>query len=518
MTTESMSPANDPSAWIDSIVRSDPDRLFMITADGVRYSYRDLSVMSGRIASALARKGVAAGDRVAVQVEKSAEAFLLNIACMRMGAVLVPLNTAYTVPELEYFLGDAQPAMVVVRPQDHAAIASLARKLDVPLVETLGSQGEGSLPDAVNASPQDGFAPFTGEAQALAALLYTSGTTGRSKGAMITRRNLATNAAALVEAWRMTADDVLLHALPIFHVHGLFISANAVLAAGASMIFLPRFDADEVLRRLPDATLLMGVPTFYTRLLQHPGLTQQATAGIRLFVSGSAPLLAETHKEFEARTGQAIIERYGMTETQINTSNPHDGARRPGTVGFPLRDVEIRITDLESAAPLHAADTMGMIEIRGPNVFKGYWRNPEKTAADVRADGWFISGDIGRIDEHGYLHIVGRAKDLIITGGYNVYPIEVESEIDQLAGVAESAVIGLPHADFGEGVTAIVLRAANSTVTEVEVLDALQARLAKFKLPKCVLFADELPRNALGKVQKNVLRQRHEALYSGDAR
>ncbi|MGQ0696849.1 MAG: malonate--CoA ligase [Panacagrimonas sp.] len=513
MSTDEAPPANDPSEWIDSIVRTEPDRPFMIGANGVRYSYADLSAMSGRIASALARRGVVAGDRVAVQVEKSPEAFMLNIACMRMGAVLVPLNTAYTVPELEYFLGDAQPAMVVVRPQDQTAIVSLAQKLGVPLLETLGSQGEGSLADAVNSSPQDGFERFTGDAGALAALLYTSGTTGRSKGAMITRRNLATNAAALVEAWRMSANDVLLHALPIFHVHGLFISTNAVLAAGASMIFLPRFDADEVLRRLADATMLMGVPTFYTRLLQHPGLTREATAGIRLFVSGSAPLLAETHREFKTRTGQAIVERYGMTETQINTSNPHDGARRPGTVGFPLRDVELRITGLESARPLRGPDAVGMIEIRGPNVFKGYWRNPEKTAADLRADGWFISGDIGRIDERGYLHIVGRAKDLIITGGYNVYPIEVESEIDQLPGVAESAVIGLPHADFGEGVTAIVLRAASSTVTEAEVLDALQTRLARFKLPKRVLFADELPRNALGKVQKNMLRQRYESLY-----
>jgi len=337
----------------------------------------------------------------------------------------------------------------------------------------------------------------------LAALLYTSGTTGRSKGAMLTRANLATNAVTLAQAWRFTERDVLLHALPIFHVHGLFVAINTVLASGSSMLFLPKFDADEVVRLLPEATVLMGVPTFYTRLLQHPGFTRERCANVRLFVSGSAPLLAETHREFRARTGHAILERYGMSETLMNTSNPYDGERVAGSVGPALPGVEVRI-----AAPV------GMIEVRGPNVFKGYWRMPEKTAAEFHEDGFFITGDVGRIDERGYLFIVGRAKDLIISGGYNVYPVEVETELDALAGVAESAVIGVPHPDFGEGVTAVVVPRPGTALDESAVRAALEQRLAKYKLPKRIVFVTEMPRNAMGKVQKAALRETYSGLYN----
>jgi malonyl-CoA/methylmalonyl-CoA synthetase len=347
----------------------------------------------------------------------------------------------------------------------------------------------------------------------LAALLYTSGTTGRSKGAMLTRANLATNAITLAQAWRFTAQDVLLHALPIFHVHGLFVAINTVLAAGSSMLFLPKFDADEVVRLLPEATVMMGVPTFYTRLLQHPGFTQEAATSIRLFVSGSAPLLAETHREFRERTGQAILERYGMSETLMNTSNPCDGERIAGSVGPALPGIEVRIADPESGAPLPEAGAVGMIEVRGPNVFRGYWRMPDKTAAEFRKDGFFITGDVGRLDRHGYLFIVGRAKDLIISGGYNVYPVEVETELDVLAGVAESAVIGVPHPDFGEGVTAVVVPRAGAALDENALRSALEQRLAKYKLPKRIVFVTEMPRNAMGKVQKAELRAKYADLY-----
>jgi malonyl-CoA/methylmalonyl-CoA synthetase len=346
----------------------------------------------------------------------------------------------------------------------------------------------------------------------LAAILYTSGTTGRAKGAMLTQDNLLSNARVLTDCWRFTAGDVLLHALPIFHTHGLFVATNIVLSAGAAMLFLPRFDADQVTRLLPKATALMGVPTFYVRLLQHPGLDRAAASHVRLFVSGSAPLLAETHRQWRERTGHAILERYGMTETNMNTSNPYEGERIAGTVGFPLPGVQLRIADPDSGRELARGET-GMIEVKGPNVFKGYWRNPEKTRAEFRPDGFFITGDLGKLDERGYVHILGRGKDLIISGGYNVYPKEVEGEIDALPGVVESAVIGLSHPDLGEGVTAVVVRAGDAVIEEAEVHDRLKERLAGYKLPKRVLFVADLPRNAMGKVQKNLLREAWRDLY-----
>ncbi|GEO99084.1 malonate--CoA ligase [Methylobacterium haplocladii] len=485
------------------------------TPDGTRYSYADLIARSGAYASALVAQGVKPGDRVAVQGEKSPEVVFLFLGAVRAGAVFLPLNTAYTEREIAYFLGDAEPAVFVCEPSRAEALGPVTREAGVAKLLTLGADGRGSLSEAADAAAAD-FADVAREADDLAAILYTSGTTGRSKGAMLSHANLASNALTLAETWRFTADDVLIHALPVFHTHGLFVATNVALVAGATMLWLPRLDAGQILSVMPRATAMMGVPTFYTRLLKEPGLTREATAHMRLFVSGSAPLLAETHRDWSARTGHAILERYGMTETNMNTSNPYDGERIAGTVGFPLPDVALRVVDPETGAALPDG-AVGMIEVKGPNVFKGYWRMPEKTAAEFREDGFFVTGDLGKVDARGYVHIVGRGKDLIITGGYNVYPKEIETEIDALPGVVESAVIGLPHADFGEGVTAIVV-ARPEARDEAAILKALEGRLARFKQPKRVLFADDLPRNAMGKVQKNVLRETHGALYGGSSR
>ena len=487
-----------------------PDATFLETPDGRRISYADLVAMTGRYANALAGFGVVVGDRVAVQVEKSPEALALYLACVRAGAIFLPLNTAYTAAELKHFLTDAEPRLFVVAPDRAAALATLAAGRGARL-ETLGTAGDGSLAAAADAAP-DAFADADRGPDDIAAILYTSGTTGRPKGAMLSHDNLASNALVLAREWRFTRRDVLLHALPIFHTHGLFVATNVVLLAGAAMLFLPRFDADEVMRLMPRATAMMGVPTFYVRLLQHPGLDRAATAGMRLFVSGSAPLLAETHRDWQARTGHAILERYGMTETNMNTSNPYDGERRPGTVGPALPGVALRVVSPESGDPLPTGE-IGMIEVKGPNVFKGYWRMPEKTATEFRRDGFFITGDLGLVDADGYVHIVGRGKDLVISGGFNVYPKEVEGEIDALAGVVESAVIGVPHPDFGEGVTAVVV-ARDAGLDEAAVLAALDGRLARFKQPKRVLFVPELPRNTMGKVQKAALRETYRELYA----
>jgi malonyl-CoA/methylmalonyl-CoA synthetase len=489
-----------------------PGKLFIETHDGRRFTYGDMLALSARIAHGLKARGVQTGDRVAVQVEKSADAIMLYLACLRAGAVYLPLNTAYTLAELEYFIGDAEPRMVVASPRNGAALGELAARLGVSATETLGTSGDGSLMDLARSMPAE-FDDVARQKDDLAAILYTSGTTGRSKGAMLTHWNLASNALTLEDYWRFTADDVLLHALPIFHTHGLFVATNTILMANASMLFLPKLDADEMMRLMPRATTMMGVPTFYVRLLQEPRLTRETTAHMRLFVSGSAPLLAETHRAWSERTGHAILERYGMTETNMSTSNPYDGDRVPGTVGFPLPGVELRVVDPETGAAL-ATGEVGMIEVKGPNVFKGYWRMPEKTAAEFKPDGFFITGDLGKVDERGYVHIVGRGKDLVITGGYNVYPKEVETEIDSIPGVVESAVIGVPHADFGEGVTAVVVTTAGSTLTEKDILGRLEGRLARFKQPKRVFMVADLPRNTMGKVQKNLLREQYKDIYA----
>ncbi|RWE04506.1 MAG: malonyl-CoA synthase [Mesorhizobium sp.] len=486
-----------------------PDRVLMETDDGRSISYGEMLARSGQYAHALTQAGVQPGDRVAVQVEKTPEALLLYLACLRAGAVFLPLNTAYTLPELDYFFRDAEPRLVVCDPEKAPAIEPLAASAGAATL-TLGRDGRGTLADRSALQPTD-FADVARGPDDLAAILYTSGTTGRSKGAMLSHENLASNARVLTGHWRFDADDVLIHVLPIFHTHGLFVATNVVLMAGARMLFEQKFDPGRVISLLPRATALMGVPTIYVRLLQQDGLTKDAASHMRLFISGSAPLLAETHNAWRERTGHAILERYGMTETNMNTSNPYGGERRAGTVGFPLPGVSLRITEPETAKPL-AQGEIGMIEVKGPNVFAGYWRMPEKTKAEFRDDGFFITGDLGLIDADGYVHIVGRGKDLIISGGYNVYPKEIESEIDALAGVAESAVIGVAHPDFGEGVTAVVVRKPGSTIA-ADIANAIAGRLAKYKHPKQVIFVDELPRNTMGKVQKNVLRETYKDIY-----
>jgi malonyl-CoA/methylmalonyl-CoA synthetase len=489
----------------------DPTRLAIETIDGQRITYGDLMARAGQMANVLVDAGVTPGDRVAAQTEKSVPGLVLYLAAVRAGAVYLPLNTAYTLNELEYFITDAEPSLVVCDPAKAEDIGAIAAKVCAKVL-TLGADGKGSLTDvAAKAS-----AAFTTVARAdddLAAILYTSGTTGRSKGAMLTHDNLASNSLSLVDYWRFTDQDVLIHALPIYHTHGLFVASNVTLFARASMIFLPKFDPDLIIQLMARATALMGVPTFYTRLLQSPALTKESARHMRLFVSGSAPLLADTHREWFARTGHAVLERYGMTETNMNTSNPYEGDRVPGAVGHALPGVTVRVTDPETGKEL-ARETIGMIEVKGPNVFKGYWRMPEKTKAEFRDDGFFITGDLGKIDGKGYVHILGRGKDLVISGGFNVYPKEIESEIDAVPGVIESAVIGVPHADFGEGVTAILVCDKDAKVDETSVLKALDGRLAKFKMPKRVIVVEELPRNAMGKVQKNILRDTYSKIYA----
>ncbi|MBR0773776.1 malonyl-CoA synthase [Bradyrhizobium diazoefficiens] len=489
----------------------DPERLAIETQDGAHISYGDLIARAGQMANVLVARGVKPGDRVAVQVEKSVANIVLYLATVRAGAVYLPLNTAYTLNELDYFIGDAEPSLVVCDPSKAEGLAPIAAKVKAK-VETLGPDGKGSLTEAADKASRD-FTTVPRANDDLAAILYTSGTTGRSKGAMLTHDNLASNSLSLVGYWRFTDKDVLIHALPIYHTHGLFVATNVTLFARASMIFLPKLDPDLIIKLMARATVLMGVPTFYTRLLQNPALSRDTTKHMRLFISGSAPLLAETHREWSARTGHAVLERYGMTETNMNTSNPYDGERVPGAVGFPLPGVSVRVTEPETGKEL-PREEIGMIEVKGPNVFKGYWRMPEKTRSEFRPDGFFITGDLGKIDDKGYVHILGRGKDLVISGGFNVYPKEIESEIDAMPGVVESAVIGVPHADFGEGVTAVLVCNKGADVSEEAVLKALDGRLAKFKMPKRVFVVDELPRNTMGKVQKNVLRETYKDIYA----
>lgn len=468
-------------------------------------SYRGHLEQAARYAGVLLQEGLSPGDRVAAQVEKSPEALALYAACVQIGAIYLPLNTAYTTEELRYFLEDSEARLLVC---DSARTADLSHNAAPSgcVLLTLNADGTGSLPDRAAA----GEATTTVAERVpedVAAILYTSGTTGRPKGAMLTHANLLSNAEALVSFWRFTEADTLLHALPVFHTHGLFVATHVTLAAGASMIFLPRFDTDAVMDSLPDATTMMGVPTFYTRLLDSPRFTKELVSHIRLFISGSAPLLAETHSRFEERTGHRILERYGLTETSMNTSNPYNGERIPGTVGLPLFGVEVRIT--ASDGSILSTDEIGEIEIRGPNVFKGYWRNPEKTAEAISPDGWFSTGDLGLLAANGYLHIVGREKDLIISGGYNIYPKEIELLLDRQPGVLESAVIGVPHADFGESVLAVLIPDTDKPLDLDAITDTLAKRLARFKHPRRLMVADSLPRNAMGKVQKALLRDRY---------
>ncbi|WP_372610139.1 malonate--CoA ligase [Aquicoccus sp.] len=481
------------------------DKVFAVRPGQSDVSYGALFDGAEHLAARLISAGLQPGDRVAVQVEKSIEAVQLYIGTVLSGGVFLPLNTAYTAAEIEYFLSDATPAVVVCDPAREAEIAPLAGQARL---FTLDSAGEGSLTADLPDAP--GFAPVPRSGDDLAAILYTSGTTGRSKGAMLSHDNLASNAQTLRDYWRFTPDDVLIHALPIFHTHGLFVATNVALMAGASTVFLPRFDARAILDAMPHATSLMGVPTFYTRLLDDPRLNRETVSNMRLFISGSAPLLVDTHEKWEERTGHRILERYGMTETNMNTSNPYDGERRAGTVGFPLPGVELRIVDDGREV---AAGEIGMIEVRGPNVFKGYWQMPEKTAEELRPEGWFITGDLGMRDEDGYVSIVGRGKDLIISGGFNVYPKEVESLLDDIPGVLESAVIGVPHPDFGEAVVAVIVK-EKEALSLADITAITGSNLARFKQPKHYEFVAELPRNTMGKVQKKTLRETYAGLFT----
>jgi malonyl-CoA/methylmalonyl-CoA synthetase len=473
----------------------------ILIPEGPVIHYDRLDAVSAQIAHALDDEGCRAGDRVAAQVDKCWEALALYLGCLRAGLVYLPLNTGYQKSELAYFFGDAEPRVIVCRPESAQTVAPLRPEATVL---TLGN-GEGTLLDRA-AGREEAFATVTSRPDDLAAIVYTSGTTGRAKGAMLTHRNLGSNALALVDTWGFTRGDVLLHALPIYHVHGLFVAVHCVLLSGSHMLWLTKFDAAEVRALLPRATVMMGVPTFYTRLLADPAFGAADCRSMRLFVSGSAPLLPETFGEFRQRTGHTILERYGMSETGMNTSNPLEGERIAGTVGPPLPGVSVRVVDADGNAC--AADVVGAIELKGPNVFAGYWRMPEKTREEFTADGWFRTGDMGEILANGYVRIVGRAKDLIITGGLNVYPKEVEEKIDALPGVAESAVIGVPDADFGETVNAVVVARAGEVLREDDLIAALKAEIAGFKVPKRVHFVDALPRNSMGKVMKNVLRER----------
>ena len=477
------------------------DKPFLIFADGSQISYDTFLRMASRFANTMKAAGLTAGDRLAVQVEKSAEALAIYASCVQSGVIFLPLNTAYKPAEVDYFISDSGARMLIAGDVENLQPVAAAHDI---ILHHMAADGSGSF-TSLAAAASDQFAPVARAGNDLAAFLYTSGTTGRSKGAMLTQNNLLSNAQTLVDAWRFTEDDVLLHALPIFHTHGLFVATNIILLARASMIFLPKFDVDSVFALLPQATSMMGVPTFYTRLLDDERLTAESTRHIRLFVSGSAPLLAETHLQFSARTGQQILERYGMTETNMNTTNPYDGPRRAGTVGMPLAGVELKITDPETGATLENG-TIGQIEVRGPNVFVGYWNMPEKTREELREDGFFITGDLGFIDDQGYVQIVGRNKDLIIAGGYNIYPKEIELILDDQPGVLESAVIGVPHADFGESVVGILVPDNSGLLDLEKITETLAASLAKFKQPRKLVVVDALPRNAMGKVQKNILR------------
>jgi malonyl-CoA/methylmalonyl-CoA synthetase len=494
---------------IERVCNAMPEKLALDTDAGERFTYRDIERESARYANVLCKAGLKPGDRVAVQVDKSPQSLFLYLACLRAGLVYLPLNVAYQRSELDYFLRDGQPGLVVARPQAEMLMKELLAATNCAPVLTLDESGAGSLATGARTAG-DSFETVDTGADDLAVIIYTSGTTGRSKGAMLTHRNLVSNAAALISIWGFGERDVLLHALPMFHVHGLFVANHCALASGATLLWHRRFEASAVIAALDRATVMMGVPTFYVRLLAEPGFGRACCANLRLFISGSAPLLAETHREFESRTGHRILERYGMSEAGMITSNPLDGERRAGTVGFPLPGVSLRIAD-DADRPLPQGQ-VGAIQIRGDSVFRGYWQMPDKTREEFTADGWFRTGDVGVIDADGYLAIVGRARDLIISGGYNVYPKEIELALDELPGVAESAVVGIAHPDFGEAVAAVVVPRPGVALDGGQLIEALKSRLANYKVPKRVVVVDELPRNAMGKVQKNLLCDR----FGGD--
>jgi malonyl-CoA/methylmalonyl-CoA synthetase len=492
----------------------DLDAVAVETDKGLRYTWRDLDRATAMLANLLQSLGLPAGARVAVQVEKSVEAMMLYLATLRAGYVFLPLNTAYQSAEISYFIENAEPAVVVCSPKNFGWVSKIAFKAGTQNAFTLGDDRTGSLLERA-AHCRDQHAVAMVKADDLAAILYTSGTTGRSKGAMLTHGNLLSNALVLKDYWGWKPGDVLIHALPIFHVHGLFVALHGALINGSKMIWLSAFDSKLVLQKMPEATVFMGVPTLYVRLLAEPGLNRDACRNMRLFVAGSAPLLIETFIDWHQRTGHTILERYGMSETAMLTSNPYraqDGERRGGTVGFALPGVDLRVRG-DDGSNLPNGE-IGGIEVMGPNVFKGYWRMPEKTKEEFTADGWFKTGDVGKIDERGYITIVGRSKDLIISGGYNVYPAEIEGYINDMPGVAESALVGVPHPDFGEVGVAVVIAKPGTHLSGEAVLASLKAQLANFKIPKKCFVLPELPRNTMGKVQKNLLREQYKSLFA----
>jgi malonyl-CoA/methylmalonyl-CoA synthetase len=491
-------------------VHSTNDDTFLYLIDGQTITYKNFLANSRRIANTLVNLGLSSGDCVAIQVEKSPEMLNIYAACAQAGLVFLPLNPTYTVDEIKYFIEDSGSSLIICDEKNKNELARIFQKVSVK-IETLNSNSTGSILDKSNSSAEQ-FDTVPRSKNDLAALLYTSGTTGKSKGAMLSQKNLLSNGNILMGAWEFNKDDILLHALPLFHTHGLFVATNVVLASGASMIFLPEFDLDNIIKNLSKASTMMGVPTFYTRLLADKRFNRRLVNHMRLFVSGSAPLLSETHVQFEKLTGHKILERYGMTETNMNTSNPYHGERRAGTVGFPLPGVEIKITDPQTGETL-STNEIGQIEVRGPNVFIGYWKLPDKTKTELRENGFFITGDLGKIDKDGYIHIVGRDKDLIISGGYNIYPKELEVFLDKKLGVLESAVIGVPHPDFGETPIALIVSSKDSVPDLKEIKNHIKKSIARYKHPRKIIIIDELPRNSMGKVQKNILRNIYKSLF-----
>ena len=486
------------------------DDPFLYLLNGQIITYKKFLELSAKISNAFFDLGLTPGDCVAIQVQKSPGMLNIYAACAQSGLVFLPLNPSYTVDELEYFIENSEARLIICDEANKRAIVHIAKKLGIA-VETLNADATGSIIDK-SLPLSDKFETVRRSENDLAALLYTSGTTGKSKGAMLTQANLLSNGSTLMNEWQFTNKDVLLHALPLFHTHGLFVATNVILAAGGSMIFLPKFDLDDLIEQLPNSTAMMGVPTFYTRLLTDYRFTNKLVKHMRLFISGSAPLLSETHIQFENTTGHRILERYGMTETNMNTSNPYNGERRAGTVGLPLPSVEIKITDIKTGDET-ATGEIGQIEVRGPNVFKGYWKMPEKTKTEFRANGYFITGDLGKIDKDGYIHIVGRDKDLIISGGYNIYPKELEIFLDMQFGIEESAVVGVPHPDFGETPIAIIVLSREIKPNLSKIEEDLKKSIARYKHPKKIIVIRELPRNAMGKVQKNILRTQFKSLF-----
>ena len=488
------------------------DDPFLYLLNGQIITYKKFLKLSAKISNAFIDLGLTLGDCVAIQVQKSPEMLNIYAACAQSGLVFLPLNPSYTVDELEYFIENSEARLIICDEANKGALKHIARKLGIS-IETLNADATGSIIDK-SLTLSDKFETVRRSKNDLAALLYTSGTTGKSKGAMLTQANLLSNGRTLMNEWQFTKKDVLLHALPLFHTHGLFVATNVMLSAGGSMIFLPKFELNDVIEYLPSSTAIMGVPTFYTRLLADHRFTKALVQHMRLFISGSAPLLSETHIQFEKLTGHRILERYGMTETNMNTSNPYIGERRAGTVGLALPDVELKITNPETGKEL-PVNEIGQIEVRGPNVFKGYWKMPEKTKTELRDDGYFITGDLGKIDQHGYIQIVGRDKDLIISGGYNIYPKELEKLLDEQPGVLESAVIAVPHSDFGETPVAIIVPSRDKSPNLQQIESEIRLALARYKHPRKIIIIDQLPRNTMGKVQKNILRNEYKKLFLG---